>query len=199
MKNHRVILPILLGVFLSVPLSFFEGCKENTIQTVVLGPDDLTNPAIQPRIIFTLPASNTTGPFELYSAGENSGLPHFVVRFNKLMSLPSFDPKLIRVEGFDRPVRVILHPHYYPIIWLVKPIKLSKTSSADYDDILSFSILDSLSYSTPLYRIGGTYTVTVNPGLEDINGNKTSEQYRFIYTPEPYFRVTTIYPEDQSE
>jgi hypothetical protein len=50
-----------------------------------------------------------------------------------------------------------------------------------------------------LYRVGRAYVVTIEPGLEDINGNTTSDRYQFTYQPEPYFRATEIYPEDQKE
>lgn len=191
--------------FLSFPFSvvalavtlLIGGCKETIVQTIILGPNDLTNPAIQPRVIFTLPGNNAIGPLDLFSSGDNYNYPHFALRFNKLMNVLSFDPKAITVEGFDRPVRVDLYREFFPYPWLRKTPAIPGASSSNYDDVLAFIISDSLSYPRSIYRVGRSYSITILPGLEDINGNFTSERYQFTYQPEPYFRVTEIYPEEE--
>jgi hypothetical protein len=177
-------------------LLFTNGCKD---ETITYSADDLTNPAVQPRVMFTLPENNSTGPFELFNNNDYYSKPHFIIRFNKLMDLSSIDLSLIKVVGFDKPVRVDLFRNYYYYPLEGKASRISKPSNAQYDNVLSFAIRDSFSYTAAPYGVGRSYIVVINPGLEDINGNKTSEQYRFAYKPEPYFRVLEIYPEAEPE
>ena len=172
-----------------------SGCKDETTVTTA-PPDELTNPAVQPKLLFSLPGDNSTGPFELFNKPENYNSPHAVLRFNKLMNLTALDLDLITVKGFDRPVRVDLfrEPFYYH-----KRGRPLVPANSQFDDVVSLSIKDSLFSSPSLYRVGTTYTITLAPGLEDVNGNKTTEQYRFTFLPEPYFRVIEIYPESKAE
>ncbi len=152
------------------------------------GDDNLSNPAVKPTVIFTLPGNGGTGPFNnLYNGNTYPRLPHFVVRFNKLMNKLLLQNTLITVQGSDRPVYVYFFSDYY------YKDGVRKTSS-NYDDILAFSIRDSVNFFREVYQIGKSYTVTLHPGLEDINGNLTESSYQFSYTPEPYFRVRSINP-----
>jgi hypothetical protein len=158
-----------------------------------VGGDTLTDPRVQPAVVFTLPSSQSTGPYnDLFSPGESYN-PHFVVRFNKYMKRESLFKKL-RMVGFDQPVTVAL---LYTI--RIIPFSISSESGNDvYDDLFLFTIYDSLSYRTPYYRIGQNYTVYVDGGIEDINGNVFAGGYNFSFTPEPFFRISRAYPENGS-
>jgi hypothetical protein len=89
-------------------LSFFliQGCKKE--DPVPITPDtnsgSLSDPSIQPRVIFSSPAPNSTGPYRLYDPGDGFNFPHIVVRFNKLINLAALSDTSFVVEGFDNPV-----------------------------------------------------------------------------------------------
>ena len=176
----------VLTMFVTAAL-FLAGCKDDA---VVYGPDDLTNPAVQPAIIFTSPTAGSVGPYKnLYNSAEYQA--HFILRFNKLMRKASFVPGTIRVLGFERPVVVTLFERYF--------IRFEKTSGDDYyNDFLEFAIRDSLSYNYMDYRIGQTYTVVIGTEAEDINGNHLTATYSFSFEPEPSFRVIMTSPKDGS-
>lgn len=147
--------------------------------------EDLTNPAIQPRIIATVPANGSTGPFtQLYQPGfyyyyYYPGRPHIILQFNKLMVVPS--PPIYRLwfNPIYRPYRV----NWY---------------SGQFTNYVYISLTDSLSNRTVNYRVGQTYTTTIDSGMVDVNGNSTAQRYTFSYAPEPYFRVLTFSPADGS-
>ncbi|MBI4546561.1 MAG: Ig-like domain-containing protein [Ignavibacteriae bacterium] len=183
---------VTLTLFL-LAILVFPGCTEETIISEI---DDLSNPNIQPRVIFTLPSNNGVGPFDLFNRGDNYNKPHFVIRFNKLMNTLSFESDMIKVEGFDRPVVVDLFPFFF---YRDPEIRSTSSSSSIYDDVLAFSIRDSLSYQRLSYQVGHTYTVEVEPGLSDINGNTLLGRYQFSFNAEPYFRVLETYPEENDE
>ena len=150
------------------------------------GGEDLTNPAVQPKVIFTYPSTTATGPFDIYNRGEGSSKPHFVVRFNKLMSVHSLLPGKVTCRGFDRPVSVVLNRPYF--------------AGEDYLDIMSFVIVDSAyQYIKMNYRLGQTYTIAIDSTLEDINGNYLGHRITFSFKPEPSFRVLAISPRDGSK
>ena len=171
-----------------IAIFFLVGCKDSLKTTVVSGGDgDLSNPSIQPQVVFTLPSSGSTGPFKVFNPGDGVALPSFVIQFNKLMSTYSIQTGTIICSGFDKPVRIALHSQSaYPVY------KMGKVAA--YDDVLEFDVRDSSSNSRMYYEVGKTYSVTVNTSIEDINGNHLLQPYTFSFTPEPYFRVVTTYP-----
>lgn len=63
MKYLIFFLPVIM-------IFFFVSCKENPNDTVINNyylPDSLTNPNVQPRVVFTNPANNAVGPFVNYN------------------------------------------------------------------------------------------------------------------------------------
>jgi len=206
--NANLVKVLRLALFLMIPL-LLSNCTQNSNPTSGSS-GDLSNPAIKPLVIFTLPGNNAVGPFDIYTPSSGSNKPSFVVQFNKLMNLNSFTTNTATCSGFDRPVVVALHRVYYPYPFQVdkqikssKPISSEKTASKssrvdkqtsyDYDDVMEFDIRDSIAYSQMRYGIGKTYTVAFDTSLKDINGNSL-QPYTFSFTPEPYFRVTATYP-----
>ena len=158
------------------------------------GGNDLLNPAIQPRVVSTLPADGSTGPYDLFAPGEDSYKPHVILQFNKLINTGDIQqqPPTITVQGFDRPVRVVLLQSYY------LPKSFKPYVNGPFDNVLAFSIIDSITWGGAIYQIQKGYTLTVNPSLEDVNSNHLGVPYHFSFTPEPYFRSTSIYPPNQS-
>jgi hypothetical protein len=190
-----------------------SGCTKNSNPTGDQG--NLSDPSIKPVVIFTLPANNGVGPFDIYNRGDGAARPSFVVQFNKLMSSYAIKTGAITCEGFDRPVVVV--PHVVNTIIVetnsqkqsgivkntVESVSQQKHSDkpASYDDVLEFDIFDSLYYAAGDYNnyqmpyaVGKTYTVTIDTSIEDINGNHLQTPYAFSFTPEPKFRVITSYP-----
>ncbi|MBI1807621.1 MAG: Ig-like domain-containing protein [Ignavibacteria bacterium] len=156
------------------------------------GGEDLTDPSIMPKVISTYPKDRSTGPFNLFDRADYYK-PNFVVQFNKLMNNLYLEEGAVRVRGFDRPVIVYLYRFYYRFPW-EREIRLLDDP---YSNILAFMIYDSLGLIGKVqYKIGQTYSVTLNTLLEDINGNHLTQPYQFSYTPEPYFRVVASYPEN---
>lgn len=140
-----------------------------------------------------------SGPFAVYDRGDGIDKSHFVVRFNKLMSKFTVLPGTVVCTGFDRPVQVRLFQKY--IIIIDKAPVVSSANSGDnyYSDLLAFSIYDSSNNYTKMdYRVGRTYTITLDSTIEDINGNRLGRPFSFSFTPEPYFRVVGFRPRDRS-
>lgn len=174
------------------------GCtKEETITSGGSNDWDLSDPAIMPVVTSTYPRTNTVGPFNLYDRGDGSYKAHFLVTFNKLIYKYSVTPKSILLTGFDRPVIARIQSYYY--YYGRGDSKSSAVNSEYYYNVLSFTIADSFSYYSPvIYRIGQVYTITLDTTIEDINGNHLSNKYSFSFTPEPYFRVVSMYPMNAS-
>lgn len=179
-------------VVVLLTMSEIAGCNKDEVTNIVIGGGDPTDPAIQPVVKSTYPSGGSFGPFNVYNRSDGSYKPHFVLVFNKLMSKYSFTSKSIIVKGFDRPVVVVVEGYY------ILPRLNSVSSESDvYDDVFSFTIRDSINYYPPMvYRVGQTYTVIVDSTVEDINGRHLSNQFTFMFTPEPYFRVISFYPLD---
>ncbi len=190
--NTSIVLSLVLIVLITASL-FLIGCKE---ETIIYGSDDLSNPAVQPRVVFTSPANNSAGPYaNLHNSAEYHA--HFIVRFNKLMRKSSFMPGTVKVQGFDRPVAVTFFQYYYYRDQILKAPE--KTTGDDfYNDFLEFSIRDSLNYNVMSYRVGQTYVITIDSLVEDINGNRLSHPFSFFFTPEPVFRIVATSPKNGS-
>ncbi len=203
MKRFSVlwILAFILGaVTLWFVVGMFAGCTKEG-PTGPAGPpgppgtpDDLTNPNILPQVLFTQPASNAIGPFNLFTPFESYTKPHFVIRFNKYMAKSSFTSRTVVCQGFDRPVAVRLFQRYI-LPYVSRP---TGVKSELYDNVLEFMIHDSIGGWWMPYRVRGTYTVVLGTLIEDINGNHLTQRYQFSFTPEPQFRVVDITPKNGS-
>jgi hypothetical protein len=168
------------------------GCKDEIItNNIVYENSDLTNPSIMPEVIFTLPANNAAGPFQVYNTGDGSSLPHFVVQFNKLISRFAFSPGVVTIEGFDDSVIVDLDHFIFPY-----PERSS--SDGEYSDVFGFVINWAERYGHASYEIGRTYSVTIHTTLEDINRNHPVAPYTFSFSPEPFLRVVGLRPDSGS-
>ncbi len=189
--SPRSALSLAVILLLSLPAVFLWGCTEEETASPGTpgGTGNLQDPSIIPSVLSTTPADHSTGPYALFSPGDNEFNPNFVVQFDKLINTNALTPASVRVQGFDRPVKVLLSPNYYPL-----PV-FNKSTNGPFDNILAFNIYDSASYETKsLYRVGEIYTVTIDTSITDINGNHMAQPYSFSYTPEPAFRVTTFDP-----
>ncbi|MBI5471702.1 MAG: Ig-like domain-containing protein [Ignavibacteriae bacterium] len=155
-------------------------------------PDDLSNPNVQPVVVFTLPADGATGPFDVYVPGPTTK-PHFIVRFNKFIRLSSVTSSAVTASGFGKPVRVSLYR-------ISGPYPLNPTSGASdlYDHVLAFSISDSLNNYSVIYPIGRQVSIRIDTSITDINGRHLAQPVIFTFNAEPTFRLVSMTPENGS-
>ena len=161
------------------------GCnEETTIVSNSSGRESLSDPRVMPMVVATIPQNYGVGPFNVYNRGDNIDKPHFSVQFNKYINSSEVGPEVVTCEGFDRPVYVVLQQGSLP------------RKTAAFSEILSFEIRSCPSSYCGLvaYDVGRAYTFTIDGSLQDINGNRLGSDYRFSFTPEPYFRVVEMYP-----
>jgi hypothetical protein len=145
------------------------GCNDSGPEA----PPNLLDPAKPPQVISTYPPDGGLGPFEVYLSG-TSDKPHFIVQWNKLLDLRSFDPNWLRIEGFPSSVFARLYA----------PVQLN--------EVAAFSLFEADTYRPAVYAIGHTYAVTVETTLVDATGRHPDATYRFSFVPEPYFRVAGV-------
>jgi hypothetical protein len=155
-------------------------CKDETI--ISPGPSDrrsLVDPAIMPQPASTYPPPNGTGPFQVYSPGQETPAPHFFIVFNKLMHRDPIRTSGVTIAGFDLPVY----------------IRGTLVGSGTYSDVFSFVVYDSVwRGQRAAYQIGRTYSVTLDTTIVDINGNHLQRPHTFSFKPEPSFRVAAVSP-----
>lgn len=134
--------------------------------------DLLTDPSIQPKIIFTSPPPNSMGPYEDFTY-------QLAVRFNKIMDRSS----LRRSIRLSTPAGNLF-------------VDTSSVRSLG-GDIFSLNAVDSAgrTYGTnPRWEIARVCTLAVSTGAADINGNHPGSAYSMTFEPEPFFRVKQVYP-----
>lgn len=160
---------ILMVVFL---FGFF-GCKE---EVVVYGPDMLADPRVSPKVVFTYPPMNSTGPYETWGTYP---YPSYVilVRFNKLMD-PVAAGRSFRFRSTNRPAGLRLSGDYY--------------STVKEDFTLTPS--DSGSWSLTPPRIGEVFTLSASEPIVDVNGNVFPAVVLGEFQPEPFFRIMGTTP-----
>jgi len=158
-------------------LWFMAGCTEEIVMLPPVTENSLVDPSIQPKVLFTYPANATEGPFNVYSpVWTNSSYPHFILQFNKLILSSSIASTSVYCTGFDHPT----------IVEVIAPGGSSSTLALN---VQAFNIVDVSSSRKTYYRVGTTYTVTVDSTIHDINGNRIERPYSFSFQPEPYFRL----------
>ncbi|MFI5253754.1 MAG: Ig-like domain-containing protein [Bacteroidota bacterium] len=142
-------------------------CKEtDTIYTPV---ETLTDPAVQPEVIYTFPASYGIGPFNNFSST-------ITIRFNKLMDASTLQHAV----------------HFISSAGDLLPD--TSSISVNQGDVASISPIRSNPNYPFLWRVGKSYTLRIDSRAKDVNGNSLNLPFELTFTPEPYFRVKTISP-----
>jgi Bacterial Ig-like domain len=129
------------------------------------GVEALTDSTIKPEVIWTYPVNNQIGPLIDFQNGIS-------IRLNKLIDYTTINQS-IQISPKSGYARID-----------TGNVRLSG------DEFFAGLVSDS-SY---LWSIGQKYTVTVSTILKDVNGNSLQSPYSFSFSPEPYFRVTAVYP-----
>jgi hypothetical protein len=155
------------ALLLSVLCLISITCKETT--TIYQPFDTLTDPAVKPAVIYTFPGSNSIGPYYGFSM-------NFTVRFNKLMDLSS----LRHAIHFLSPVGDLL-----PDTCLI---------SINQGDVASITPIRSNLIVPFLWKVGRSYILRIDSTAKDISDNNLIPSFELTFTPEPYFRVTSISP-----
>ena len=168
----------ILFVIITVVLAIFSfSCKEKITDSgdsVLTMRDELTDPNIDPKVVWTFPADKSTGPYTAYN---NTSTQYFKVQFNKLMNLNTFTTSSVRIKGFSTSVDLYI-----------------TQNSSQALNLLQFYVENSRTGNTMNFEIGKTYTVEIDSTVEDIHGKRLGGKYSFSFTPEPSFRIRTAYP-----
>ncbi|MBI1803826.1 MAG: Ig-like domain-containing protein [Ignavibacteriae bacterium] len=134
--------------------------------------ESLTDPAIQPKVIFTVPAANSLGPYQEFTY-------QMTVRFNKIMN-PLSVKRALRISA--------------PAGNIVIDTTSVRTTGGD---VFTFTAFDTTGRSSlNRWKVGLVYTLSVSDSAIDINGNHLRPSYAMTFSPEPFFRVRTITPSD---
>ena len=157
---------------LLIALSLF-GCKE---EIIISGQDALVDPRFLPRMIFSQPPMNSTGPYALWNSPDYYGMH---LRFNKLMNRGSLR-KGLRLSSNLRALDAYSYEY------------------ADNELSEKFTLypVDSGGYSWAAPQIGELMTLSVGEPIEDVNGNILPPGIIGTLRPEPYFRVRRTIPAD---
>ena len=135
--------------------------------------ESLTDPRIQPQVIFTFPPANTVGPYEYFSERYNQ----IQFRFNKIMDRASV----------------------HDAVYLTSPntkahIDTSSVSSLGDDLWFSYPVDSPHFFYNFRWRIGETYTLGISSTAKDVNGNTLSPAFSMTFNPEPFFRIVRVNP-----
>ncbi len=158
-------------------------CEEKIYQTIN-GPGSLDDPSVLPAVVFTLPPANSIGPYpDLYIkdcvANYCPSYLQLQVRFNKYMDVSS----VRRAIGLETTSGNIAAD--------------SGLISVLGGDLFLVSPVDSNGNRiTGNFRIGETFTMTVDSTARDIHGNSLTQPFRMTFVPEPYFRARSTTPAD---
>ncbi len=134
------------------------------------GVNALTDPSIHPSVLTTYPLNNSVGPYTDYNG-------KIMIRFNKIMDRTSIK-RAISLTSSQGDVIID-----------------TNSVAAQNSDVFTLSPLDVRG---PLYhfiwKLGTRYTLNIDTSAFDVNGNHLQVNWIISFTPEPYFRVTTITP-----
>lgn len=175
MHNQIQLSHLCLFSIVILIIMMLGGCEEKNYITNYFVENSLTDPEVQPRIVFTRPSDGAIGPFSDYDPYENRPYPRFTIQLNKLVDVSEMrsDAVTLKVDG------------------LTLPIILSSNSPGADNLQGDPNLRHILTYEASGYKYGAkkTYTVIVDTTLEDIHGYTLKQPYIFSFIPEPEFRV----------
>lgn len=181
LRHHRSVLCLAIA-----PVFLLSGCGEPELAAPSGVDWGLTDPSVRPRLVSSYPANGGVGPFRVFSTIDPSA-PHFTLQLNKLVERAAFRPEWLSVEGFERPVGLLLHGDPAP-----EPGSLP----AELTSLLAVVVYDPRTSRRLPYEVGKPYAVVVQTTLADITAQHPARTERISFMPEPYFRVLDISPAD---
>lgn len=146
-------------------------CKQVEGPTGPPGSEGLTDPSIQPKVIWTLPANGSEGPYTY-----DPYTYRIIVRFNKIMNVQT----VLKAARLTSPTT---------------NVRIDTIYSFTLDGITFwFYPTDTTSYYYGYrWKVGEQYTLSIDQSAKDINGNSLT-QSNIVFKPEPYFRVVQVSP-----
>jgi hypothetical protein len=143
-------------------------CKDNDTVYVPM-PASLTDPSLEPLVMYTSPAGSSVGPYDNFSTS-------ITVRFNKLMDYAS------------------LHHAIHFTSTLGDLYADTSLLSLNQGDVATITPMRKDLTIPFRWRVGQMYTLKIDSTALDVNGNPLVPSFTMNFTPEPYFRVKTISP-----
>ncbi|HMD14913.1 MAG TPA: Ig-like domain-containing protein, partial [Bacteroidota bacterium] len=132
--------------------------------------ESLTDPAVKPLVMTTYPSNKSVGPYLDYTN-------RVTIWFNKIMDRTSMKHALHLTSSLG-------------------DVQLDTTSvSVQNTNAFTIAPLDARGSSYKfLWKINQQYSLTVDSGAVDVNGNVLGSAFTMTFTPEPYFRVISMAP-----
>ncbi|MGA7160227.1 MAG: Ig-like domain-containing protein [Bacteroidota bacterium] len=172
--------------FCFLSLAVYAGCDTSSS---VDNNNNVATPTYAPTVVWTDPLPGAVGPYIMSS--DNT----VRIRFSDLMNTrsvihgvsisPSNETvfidtnKAIPVEGTTFAFPLTPTP-----VWIV----------ALADPLINARFPVGYQIYNSYYKVGQTYTITIDSLAEDIYGDYLGQTVAFSFTPEPYFRVTDTDP-----
>lgn len=162
-----------LVLIASVVFLYISGCKESPTQNYynINIVDSLSNPDVNPRVIFTNPADGSSGPYGNTDPTLYSRYPLITIQFNKLINIQNYGVNSISLRTEDGDC----------------PISLSTDYNNYFSNILVFDVQER-------YLASKTYTLVIDSTFTDVHGKKLSKPFTADFVPEPKFRVSYVHP-----
>ena len=113
MKN-KVCQLLLLSIFVVL---YTSGCKDSPTENIynIYVSDSLSNPDIDPRVIFTNPADGSTGPYGNTDPTRYEPYPQITIQFNKLINITNFGNNPFSLKSGNNEYSLILNSGYRDI------------------------------------------------------------------------------------
>ncbi len=149
-------------------------CQEDNL--IVSSSDSLVDPHIMPKVIFTYPPLNSSGPYPDWELPSwTSPGTRFEIRFNKLMDLSSVR-RAVHLNSTLRTLSIDSGSVY--------------SSGRDY----FYFTPNEIWYQVPNFRLGEVLTLSLAQPVSDVNGNMLAAGELGTFIPEPAFRVRQVNP-----
>lgn len=160
----------LLSIFVVL---YSAGCKDSPTENIynIYSADSLSDPNIDPRVVFTNPSDGSSGPYGNTDPTQYQPYPQLTIQFNKLINLTNYGYNSISLKTDDADYQLSLNTNYGDI----------------FNNILIFDINER-------YLASKTYTLTIDSTFTDVHGKKLDKPYVAHFIPEPKFRVYQVYP-----
>lgn len=166
-RIYRIVLAAAIVFF------YINGCKDSPTENIynIITADSLSNPDVNPRVIFTNPADGSTGPYGSTDPTQYQPYPQITIQFNKLINLTNFGLNPVSLSSEDTEY----------------PLTLIQGYSDIFTNILVYDVNN-------MYMASKTYTLTIDTTFIDVHGKKLQGPYIAEFVPEPNFRVFQVYP-----
>lgn len=169
---------------------FFVGCTTDSSGPISDG-TGINDPSVAPAVYWTDPLDGAVGP-NIMSPGNV-----VIIRFTKVMNTRSVI-RAVSISPSNQSVYIDTN-RASPVDGLAFDFPLTPTPYwliYTRDPLLDQRYPPAYQIYYPSFKVGQVYTVTVAASAQDFFGNAMGSPQSFSFTPEPYFRVTNTYPQN---